>query len=348
MDENETALMRNGGILLEKSIAFNNGRGNPIRWFSVDELQTATNSYSQNNVIYEGGWHTLYKGFLRDRPVIVKRYRNNIHERVCPINDIVFASEMSRHKNVLKLLGCCLESEIPILVFEYAEKGKLQDYIYKTDSASFRPLLWKSRLKIAVDAANVIAYLHTACPRPVVHRDITLSNIWLDEDYVAKVTDFTVSMSILEGETHIEDFVLGTCGYAAPEYVRSGIFNEKIDVFSFGVLLLVLLTDQKPFQGNWENILKDARFDEIIGSLIVEKGLWSEKEQLETFLTRTRQKLDLTIDPIIVEEGPWPEKEQQLKAFLMLGVQCIDPDEENRPEITDVAKQLRHFYLSYF
>ncbi|EEF49853.1 serine-threonine protein kinase, plant-type, putative [Ricinus communis] len=244
MDENEKALMRNGGILLEKSIAFNNGRGNPIRCFSVEELQTATNSYSQNNVIYEGGWHTHYKGFLRERPVIVKRYRTNIHERVCPINDIVFASEMSRHKNVLKLLGCCLESEIPILVFEYAEKGNLHDYIYKTDSASFR-----RRLKIAVDAANVIAYLHTAFPRPVVHRHITLSNVWLDEDSVAKVTDFSLSMSIPEGETHIEDFVMGTCGYAAPEYARSGIFNEKIDVFSFGVLLLVLLTGQKPFQG---------------------------------------------------------------------------------------------------
>ncbi|XP_048235778.1 serine/threonine-protein kinase ZRK1 isoform X1 [Ricinus communis] len=241
-----------------------------------------------------------------------------------PINDIVFASEMSVHKNVLKLLGCCLESKIPILVFECAQKGILKDYFYKTDSAS---LLWQIRLRIAVDVASVISYLHSAFPRPIVHRDITLSNILLDEDYIAKVTGFSLSMSIPEGKTHIEDEVVGTPGYLAPAYFKTLMFNEKIDVYSFGVLLLVLLTGQQPIL---HSPTTTARYS-LVNFV---------KEKIED------ERFDEIIDPVILEEGPWPEKERQLEIFLTLAMQCTHENEEDRPEITDVAKQLRHIYHS--
>ncbi|XP_025011952.2 non-functional pseudokinase ZED1 [Ricinus communis] len=316
----EKALMRNGRSLLEKSVALNNGRGNPVRCFSVKELQNATNSYSQHNVFYIDGTCRLYKGLIRDRPVIVKKYDYK-HPSEDPVSDIVIASEMSVHRNVLKLLGCRLESEIPIPVFEYAEKGTLEDYVQKT------ALLWKDRLKIAVDVASVIAYLHTAFPRPIVHRDISLASILLDEDCAAKVTGFSLSISIPEGETHIEDEVAGTIGYVAPEYFMKRMFNEKIDVYSFGVVLLVLLTGHGP---------------------ILRSPTTNESHALVVFVEAKikNERFNEIIDPAILEEGPWPEKEQQLKSFLTLAMQCTRKDEEDRPEITDVAKQLRHIYHS--
>ncbi|KAJ9131430.1 hypothetical protein P3X46_035097 [Hevea brasiliensis] len=328
--ESEKAVMRNGGMLLEKAIAINNGRGNPIRSFSIQELNNATNSYDPNQMFFEEEMYKMYKGFIQDRPVIVKKYENDENFLENSISDIVFASQMSVHKNVLKLLGCCLESPIPILVFEHAEMGILDHYIFKDEQrADLRPLSWKNRLKIAVDVANVIAYLHTAFPRPIVHRDIKSRKILLDEDYRAKLSDFSLSISIPEGKTHIvTENLTGTFGYLDPEYLSEGKFNEKADVFGFGVLLLVLLTGKGPYN----------RLDyDHLNLRLVE---FFEKCMEEN------ERLDKLMDPIIIEEGTWSGKEQQLKAYARLALQCICKRSENRPEITDVGKQLRQIYQS--
>ncbi|XP_057998740.1 serine/threonine-protein kinase ZRK1 isoform X2 [Hevea brasiliensis] len=327
--ETEMALMRNGGMLLEKSIALNNGRGNPIRSFSIQELNNATNNYDPNQRFAMYRTYKMYKGFLQDRPVIVKKYANNENFLERSINEIVFASQMSAHKNVLKLLGCCLESPIPILVFVYAEMGILDHYILKyKQRADLRPLSWKNRLKIAVDVANVIAYLHTAFPRPIVHRDIKSVNILLDEDYRAKLSGFSSSISIPEGKTHIvTEPVMGTLGYLDPEYLSEGKFNEKADVFGFGVLLLELLTGKAPYDppDNDQDLPVVKFFEKCM---------------------EENEKLDKLMDPIIIEEGTWSGKEQQLKAYARLALQCVCIPSENRPEITDVGKQLRQIYQS--
>ncbi|XP_057998736.1 serine/threonine-protein kinase ZRK1-like isoform X2 [Hevea brasiliensis] len=328
--ERERALMRNGGMLLEKSIAINNGRGNPIRSFSIQEINNAINNYDPNQrfVIVRDGIYEMYKRFLQDRPVIVKKYDNNEILLEGSINEIVFASQMSAHKNVLKLLGCCLESPIPILVFEHAEMGILDHYIFKYVE-DLRPLSWKNRLKIAVDVANVIAYLHTAFPRPIVHRGINPRNILLDEDYRAKLSDFSSSISIPEGKTHIvTEPLIGTRGYVAPEYFFEGKFSEQLDVFSFGVLMLELLTGKRTFEPLDYGHL-DLPFVEIFEKCMEEN-----------------EKLDKLMDPIIIEEGTWSGKEQQLKAYARLALQCMCERSENRPEITEVGKQLRQIYQS--
>ncbi|WCJ39740.1 Wall-associated kinase family protein [Euphorbia peplus] len=324
--KDEKTLIRNGGMLLEKLIALNNGRSNPIRCFSIKELNTSTNNYDQDQVISNDEHYIMYKGFLQDRPVIIKKYKD---ERFLEnsITDIVFSSQMSVHKNVLKLLGCCLESDTPILVLEYAEKEILTYYVYRHYRTKFKPLTWKTRLKVAIDVANVIAYLHTAFPKPIVHRDLRISNILLEEENVVKVNDFSFSMSIPEGETHIMDTVKGTLGYMAPEYYSSGgTFNEKIDVYSFGALLFVLLTGRRAH----DRIPCRCSTDEYYGVVdYVKKHV-------------AKEKLDVTLDPVIVEEAHSP----QLKAFVMLALQCTGICAEDRPEISDVGKQLRQMYRS--
>ncbi|WCJ29395.1 Wall-associated kinase family protein [Euphorbia peplus] len=339
-DQSMENLTRNGRMLLEKLIAFTNGRGNSIgRSFSLNDLNIATQNYDSNQVIFSEGLYILYTGFLHNRKVIVKKYKDETYLKDSAIkyqsnledciSDIVFSSQTKTHNHILKLLGCCFDSSIPILVFEDAEKRSLDDYIYNSnDRLDFRPLSWKNRVKIAVDVANVIAYLHTAFSRPVIHRGIKTKLVLLDEDYGAQLSDFSLAISMPEGETYLNDDVKGTTGYTAPEYARQGTFNEKIDVYSFGVLLLVLLTRQKPY-----NPFPDFE-DEYYGLV---DGV---SKRIET------DRLQEIIDETIFEDGTWYEKEQQIRAFVRVALHCTSKDPEDRPDITDVGKQLREMYQS--
>ena len=150
---------------------------------------------------------------------------------------------MSVHKNALKLLGCCLETRIPILVYEFISGGSLIDRKVSLEN----PLSGRSRLRIAYDTANVIAYLHTAFPRCVIHTDIKPSSFFLDQDCAAKLSDFSLSITLPEGEVQVEDEIHGTFGYVAPKTLTSGVYIQKNDVFSFGILLLELLIGKKAY-----------------------------------------------------------------------------------------------------
>ncbi|KAJ9173353.1 hypothetical protein P3X46_016499 [Hevea brasiliensis] len=321
----ETAFLINGSMLLEKLVAFCNGRCNPIRNFSAEELEKATNNYDKKQVLKLDGYFELYKGFLQDRPVIVKKFVENQMEQFA-INEIVYASGMSKHKNALKLLGSCLETPCPILVFESAEDKTLADRILDRNDAFFQTVPWNLRLKIAADIANVVVYIHTAFPRPIVHRNIKASNILLDENYVAKLSDFALCVSIPEGKSHVKDLVAGTVGLIAPESLAGGYFNEKSDVYSFGVTLLVLLTGQRS-----SDLSRNEKGEEF---LLVNQV----KKSIEMNIFREM------VDPIIVEEAAMLGKEQQLEAFRSLALRCINDSAEDRPIMIEVAKELRHIY----
>ena len=159
----------------------------------------------------------MYKGFFQERPVSVMKFDESKPRTYdCCINNIVYASQMI-HRCIFKLIGCCLETQIPILVFEYINCGSLADRIriHHTPQPQHEPLLLTHRLKIAMDIANAIAYLHVGFPRPVIFRDFKLSNILFNEENVAKLFDFSFSISIPEGETHISDALRGTLGIFA-------------------------------------------------------------------------------------------------------------------------------------
>lgn len=151
---------------------------------------------------------------------------------------------MGVHKNALKLLGCCLETYLPTPLYEFPINGGLVQGIRSfEDLPKTHNLTWENRLSIAGKIANVVSYLHLAFPRPVIHRDVKARNILLDQDFVPKMCSFILSVPLPEGETHvIVDRVHGTLGFMAPEYLTTRTVTKKIDVFSFGVLLLELLT----------------------------------------------------------------------------------------------------------
>ncbi|KAJ4720755.1 putative Receptor protein kinase [Melia azedarach] len=327
--ESEFMMMMNGKILLEKLIASNNGKRNPIRNFTAEELQAATNNYDPTKVIMKCLFYELYKGSLQDRPISVMKFEEKVldADQYC-FNCIAFASQMS-HKNILKFIGCCLETQIPVLVFDSVAHATLDNQIHNPNQFHFEPLLLKHRVNIAMEIANAVAYLHVGFSRPIVSRDIKPSTILVHENNVAKLFDFTLSLSIPEGETHVKDKVIGTFGFIAPEYMTTGYCNEKSDVYSFGALLLELLTGKR-----------------ISHSSCFENGEeYFLQELVEKYIEKN--KFNEIVDPVIVgEDGLWPEKEQQLLIYTELAFKCLSKSEEDRPTMVEVAKQIRQIYRS--
>ncbi|KAK2640383.1 hypothetical protein Ddye_028178 [Dipteronia dyeriana] len=326
-------LMKNGENFLEKLITSCNGKYNPIRSYSAEELKEATNNYDIQNVITSDASYELYKGFLQGRSISVMKFNdtpNSSEAYEYCYNNIVFASKMS-HKNILRLIGCCLETRIPILVFEPVEYGTLADRTYNNDpwQPCFVPLLLTQRLKIAMEIANALAYFHVGFSRPIVFRTINPINILFDEQNVAKLSDFTLSESIPEGETHIKGWVAGTMGLIAPDYMRTGLCNEQSDVYSFGVLLLVLLTGQRIY---------DPSRGETGGDywLLLHVKKCNENNRFIEM-----------IDPVIVRQVLSARKVQQLQAFTNLALKCASESPNDRPTMVDVAKQLRQLYLNH-
>ncbi|KAK3200143.1 hypothetical protein Dsin_023558 [Dipteronia sinensis] len=281
-------IMKNGEILLEKLITTFDGNHNPLRNFSSKELKLATNNYDTMNVISEDWFFKLYKGFLLDRQISVMKFEPKSQRSYdeC-INNIVFASQMC-HKHILKLIGCCLETQVPILVFESLVKyGTLKDHIFSNHKCPLETLSWRQRLKIAMEISHTFAYLHVGFPRPIVYSLMSSTQFFLDEHLVPKLFDFSFAQCIPEGETQIKDAQLrGTIGYIAPELFK-GVLDEKCDVFGFGSLLLVLLTGQRA-----SDISKT-------------EGTYNLFEYLEKKLNEDNWFIE-AVDPIIVGDGLCP------------------------------------------
>ena len=229
--EEEMSFMKSGRLLLEELNAFCNVKSNPILVLSAEEFKRATNNYDKHQCILWDGEFKLYKDSLKEHMLSVKKYfteekRFSVMENITLgiIKDIVVGSQMSVHQNVLQLLGCCLETK----------------YIDPTETIHFEPLAWKCRLRIAMGIANAVANLHTAFSRPIIHRDVRSAITILVENKVAKLIDFSRSISIPKGE-HVEDVVRSRLVYLASEYAPIGYITEKVDVYIYGVLLLGLL-----------------------------------------------------------------------------------------------------------
>uniref|UniRef100_A0A803L4B7 Protein kinase domain-containing protein n=2 Tax=Chenopodium quinoa TaxID=63459 RepID=A0A803L4B7_CHEQI len=314
---------RNGGLLLQQSCSSEGAQSTKV--FLVTELEKATDNFNKNRILGQGGQGTVYKGMLKDGRIVAIKMSRKVDENQLEqfINEVVILSEIN-HRNVVRLLGCCLETEVPLLVYEFIQNGTLYEHIH--DASGDFHVTWKMRLQMAAESADAIAYLHSSSSAPIYHRDIKSANILLDAKFRAKVSDFGASRAIDIEQTHVTTCVIGTYGYLDPEYFQSNVFTEKSDVYSFGVVLVELITGKKPIcptnDGGWI-------------SLAVEFLFHMENSRLFDIL-----------DPRILDEG----KKEEFAAVANLARQCLKMNGKERPtmkEIAIVLDKIRSSHVPY-
>ncbi|XP_028070404.1 wall-associated receptor kinase 2-like [Camellia sinensis] len=315
--QKEKFFERNGGLLLKEKLSSSSCDGSveKTKLFCSKELEKATDHYNEDRILGQGGQGTVYKGMLSDGSIVaIKRSRivdeGNVGQF---INEVVILSQIN-HRNVVKLLGCCLETEVPLVVYEFISNGTLFEHIH--DANEDFPLPWEMRLRIATEIAGALSYLHSAASVPIYHRDIKSTNILLDDKYRAKVSDFGSSRSVAIDQTHFTTQVQGTFGYLDPEYFQSSQFTEKSDVYSFGVVIIELLTGQKAISSDRSQ----------------------ESRSLATFFVQSMEANHLfeILDQKIIKED-WRE---EIIAVAHLAKRCLNLNGKKRPTMKDVAVEL--------
>ncbi|GFZ21658.1 protein kinase superfamily protein [Actinidia rufa] len=285
-------------------------------WFTLRDLEIATNRFSKDNVICEGGYGVVYQGNLvNGTPVAVKKLLNNLGQAEKEFSVEVEAIGHVRHKNLVRLLGYCIEGTHRLLVYEFVNNGNLEQWLHGA-MRQHGYLTWEARMKILLGTAKALAYLHEAIEPKVVHRDIKSSNILIDDDFNAKISDFGLAKLLGAGRSHITTRVMGTFGYVAPEYANSGLLNEKSDVYSFGVVLLEAITGRDP----------------------VDYGRPTQEVNLVDWLKMMvgSMRSEEVVDPAI-EIRP---STGALKRALLTALRCVDPDAKKRPKMGQVVRML--------
>lgn len=311
----EKFFQQNGGLLLKERISTKEGAVEASRIFTAEELKKATNNYANDRILGHGGNGIVYRGVLRDTCIVAIKKSRTVDESQIEqfINEVLILTQIN-HRNVVKLFGCCLEDEVPLLVYEYVSEGNLYEHIHNQRGAGW--LTWQNRLRIAAEIATTLAYLHSFASMPIIHRDVKSANILLDNVYTAKVADFGVSRLIPLDQTHVATLVLGTSGYLDPEYSRTSQLTEKSDVYSFGVVLAELLTGLKP----------------------IIRARSEENKNLADFfvLSMNSNSLFHIIDHRVLREGSL----EQLQKMAELVKNCLQPHGEDRPTMKDVSIEL--------
>ncbi|KAK9697330.1 hypothetical protein RND81_08G030700 [Saponaria officinalis] len=296
--------------------------GTNLYAFNLNELRLITQNFSSSNFLGEGGFGPVHKGFiddkvrprLRARPVAVKILDlDGTQGHREWLAEILVLGQL-RHPHLVKLIGYCCEDEHRVLVYEYMPRGSLENQLFRRFSAS---LPWLTRVKIALGAAKGLAFLHEA-EKPIIYRDFKASNILLDSDFTPKLSDFGLAKDgPVDGETHVSTKVFGTEGYAAPEYLMTGHLTSASDIYSFGVVLLEILTGRKAIdktRPHREQNLAD----------------WA-RPQLQS-----PRRLTRLMDPRL--EGQYSEMGAQKAALL--AYQCVSHRPKSRPKITAIVNTL--------
>ncbi|KAJ8484037.1 hypothetical protein OPV22_016522 [Ensete ventricosum] len=288
-------------------------------WFTLRDLENATDRFSKENVIGEGGYGVVYRGRLvNGTEVAVKRLLNNLGQAEKEFRVEAEAIGHVRHKNLVRLLGYCIEGTHRMLVYEYVTNGNLEQWLHGA-LQHHGVLSWEKRMKVIVGTAKALAYLHEAVEPKVVHRDIKSSNILIDAEYNAKISDFGLAKLLGSGKSHLTTRVMGTFGYVAPEYANTGLVNEKSDVYSFGVLLLETVSGREPIDhgrpANEVNLVEWLK--QMVGN------------------RRTEEVVDPNLEAKPSTRG--------LKRALLVALRCVDPDSSKRPRMGQVVRMLEAY-----
>ncbi|PON41311.1 Mitogen-activated protein kinase kinase kinase [Parasponia andersonii] len=296
--------------------------GSNLHVFTLAELKVITQSFSSSNFLGEGGFGPVHKGFVDDKlrpglkaqPVAVKLLDldgSQGHREW--LTEVIFLGQL-RHPHLVKLIGYCCEEEHRLLVYEYMPRGSLENQLFRRYSVS---LPWSTRMKIALGAAKGLAFLHEA-EKPVIYRDFKASNILLDSDYTAKLSDFGLAKDGPEGDdTHVSTRVMGTQGYAAPEYVMTGHLTAMSDVYSFGVVLLELLTGRRSVDKSRPNR---------------EQNLADWARPMLTDLRKLNRIMDPRLEGLYSETG--------VRKAAALAYQCLSHRPKHRPTMSTVVQTL--------
>ncbi|KAI8022429.1 Serine/threonine-protein kinase RIPK [Camellia lanceoleosa] len=297
--------------------------GSNLHVFTLAELRVITHNFSSYNLLGKGGFGPVFKGFidhklrpsaLKPQPVAIKLLDlDGLQGHREWLTEVIFLGQL-RHPHLVKLIGYCCEDEHRLLVYEYMPRGSLENQLFRRYSVS---LPWSTRMKIALGAAKGLGFLHEA-KKPVIYRDFKASNVLLDSDFTAKLSDFGLAKDGPEGdETHVSTRVMGTRGYAAPEYIMTGHLTTASDVYSFGIVLLELLTGRRAADKS-----QPRREQNLAG--------WARPR------LKDLRKLRRIMDPRL--EGQYSEIGAQKAAAL--AYQCLSHKPKRRPTMSIVVKTL--------
>ncbi|XP_071696617.1 protein STRUBBELIG-RECEPTOR FAMILY 8-like [Rutidosis leptorrhynchoides] len=287
--------------------------------YTVATLQTATNSFSQDNIIGEGSLGRVYKAdFPNGKIMAVKKIDNAALSLQEEDNFVEAVSNMSRlrHPNIVSLAGYCAEHGQRLLVYDYIANGSLQDLLHFADDRS-KTLTWNARVRVALGTARALEYLHEVCLPSVVHRNLKSANILLDEELNPHLSDCGLAALTPNTEREVAAQLVGSFGYSAPEFALSGIYTVKSDVYSFGVVMLELLTGRKPLDSS------RVRSEQ---SLV----RWATPQLHDI------DSLAKMVDPTL--NGMYPAK--SLSRFADIIALCVQPEAEFRPPMSEVVQAL--------
>ncbi|GMY06616.1 putative wall-associated receptor kinase-like 16 [Fagus crenata] len=317
----EKFFQQNGGIQLQQQLSNHRGFVETTKIFTSEELKKATNNYDESRVLGQGGYGTVYEGVLpNNKLVAIKKSKIGNQSQIDQfVNEIIVLTQIN-HKNVVKLLGCCLETEVPLLVYEFITNGTLSHHIHNKDLSSI--LSWEKRLKIVAETAGALAYMHSETVVPIIHRDIKTANILLDDNFIAKVADFGASRLVPLDQTQLTTLVQGTLGYLDPEYFHSSQLTEKSDVYSFGVVMAELLTGRMALSFDMPE--SDRNLAPYFSSAVKEDRLLQ------------------ILEDHIVNEG----NIEQIKEVANLAQRCLKVKGEDRPSMKEVAMELEGLVIT--
>lgn len=297
-----------------------------LRKFTFNDLKLATRNFRPESLLGEGGFGCVFKGWIEENGTAPVKPGTGLTVAVKTLNhdglqghkewlaEVNYLGDLI-HQNLVKLIGYCIEDDQRLLVYEFMPRGSLENHLFRRSL----PLPWSIRMKIALGAAKGLAFLHEEAEKPVIYRDFKTSNILLDAEYNAKLSDFGLAKDgPEEGKTHVSTRVMGTYGYAAPEYVMTGHLTSRSDVYSFGVVLLEMITGRRSMDKNRPN------------------GEHNLVEWARPHLGDRRRFYRL-IDPRL--EGHFSIKGAQ-KA-VQLAAHCLSRDPKARPLMSEVVDALK-------